>query len=350
MVLGSILGLLPGAVLTAPADPPAAAVQSSTGASDAGASDEPKTLPQDGLISSIKQSLREGDQEIIRGHFDLGTAPNVHRYYCLMDPKTRRREPNGVLGDPIPRPDGMTGIKSSAVSLYRCEKAEQQGMLSTAGYVTPARAGASSSAASAADRAAAAVAAAAQSAPTTAATPAAPGAPASAVPAASMPSSAAGSEPLSRDKLLGAWRLVRIEYSDPHGTRPDPFYQAHSTGLLIYDGSGWMSVQIVGPGRRSFEVPGERPAPGERAKRSALKAAAFDSFYAYDGTWEFNALTSELVHHVVSSLLPAETGMSYTQRVTLEDGRLVFSNSSGQPGAQTVRRKIWERVPQPGGH
>lgn len=127
-----------GAAPGARADTPPAA---------SGDTDEPKSLPQDGLFSSIKQSLREGDQEIIRGHFELGTPPNVHRYYCLMDPKTHRREPNGVLGDPTPRPDGMTGIKSSAVSLYRCDKAEQQGMLVTAGYVIPARSGTTASAA-----------------------------------------------------------------------------------------------------------------------------------------------------------------------------------------------------------
>lgn len=170
MMLGSMLVLLPGA-------------------GDAGASDEPKTLPQDGLFSSIKQSLREGDQEIVRGHFDLGASPNVHRYYCLMDPKTHRREPNGVLGDPILRPDGMTGIKSSAVSLYRCEKAEQQGMLVTAGYVTPARAGASSSAASAAGQMTAPPAATAtpSAAAVAAAMPVAPRAQTSALPAASLP-------------------------------------------------------------------------------------------------------------------------------------------------------------------
>jgi hypothetical protein len=104
-------------------------------------SDEPKTLPQDGLFSSIKQNIREGDQEIIRAHFELGSPPNVHRYYCLVDPKTHRREPNGVVGDPIARPDGTTGIKTSAVSLYRCDKAEQEGMLVTAGYVVPGRPG-----------------------------------------------------------------------------------------------------------------------------------------------------------------------------------------------------------------
>jgi hypothetical protein len=155
---------------------------------------------------------------------------------------------------------------------------------------------------------------------------------------------AAAAEPLSRDQFVGAWRLVRIEYSGPNGAHVDPFYQAGSTGLLIYDPTGWMSVHIVGPDRRAFRVPPERLAPSQDPAQTAMKAAAFDSFYAYDGTWDFNPATSELVHHVVSSLLPAEAGVTYTQQVTLDAGRLVFSNRSGRPGAETLRRKIWERA------
>jgi hypothetical protein len=152
------------------------------------------------------------------------------------------------------------------------------------------------------------------------------------------------SEHLTRARLVGVWRLARIEYSGPHGETVDPFYQAGSTGLLIYDSSGWMSVDIAAPDRRSFEVPGRRLAPDADGNVEALKAAAFDSYYAYDGTWNFNAETSELVHHVVSSLLPAERGMSYTQKVSLEGDRLIFTNRSGAKGAEIVRRKIWERA------
>jgi hypothetical protein len=92
-------------------------------------------MPQDGLFSSIKQNLRESEQEVVRGHFDLGEPPNVRRYYCLVNPKSGRREPNGVLGDPVPRPDGMTGIKIDSVSLYTCAKAEEKGYLVSMGYV-----------------------------------------------------------------------------------------------------------------------------------------------------------------------------------------------------------------------
>jgi hypothetical protein len=92
-------------------------------------------MSQDGLFSSIKQNLRESEQEVVRGHFDLGEPPNVRRYYCLVNPKNGRREPNGVLGDLAPRPDGMTGIKIDTVSLYTCAKAEEKGYLVSAGYV-----------------------------------------------------------------------------------------------------------------------------------------------------------------------------------------------------------------------
>jgi hypothetical protein len=71
----------------------------------------------------------------VRGHFDLGTPPNSHRYYCLVDTKTRIREPNGVLGQPVPMPDGTTGLKIDSVSLYGCDKAEKLGLLITAGYL-----------------------------------------------------------------------------------------------------------------------------------------------------------------------------------------------------------------------
>jgi hypothetical protein len=158
----------PGASPTPPASAPAAA--------DAGP--DWNSMPQDGLFSSITQNLRESEQEVVRGHFDLGEPPNVRRYYCLVNPKNGRREPNGVAGTPVLRPDGMTGIKIEAVSLYTCAKAEQKGFLVSTGYVlnSPALA-----------RAAARSAAAAASAP-----PAAPGSGAATTPAAVTGAAATG--------------------------------------------------------------------------------------------------------------------------------------------------------------
>ncbi len=149
---------------------------------------------------------------------------------------------------------------------------------------------------------------------------------------------------LTRDELIGVWRLVRIDYSGPHGSTVDPFYQSGSSGLLIYDRSGWMSVDIEAPHRTRFEVPGRRIGAQVGKRLARLKVSAFDSYYSYHGTWDFNAATGELAHHVAASLLPAESGKTYVQSVTLAGGDLVFTNRSGARGRETVRRKIWERV------
>jgi Lipocalin-like domain len=153
---------------------------------------------------------------------------------------------------------------------------------------------------------------------------------------------------LTRQQLIGVWRLVGIEYSGPGGPIVDPFYQADSTGIIVYDASGWMSVHIVAPHRQAWEVPSSRSSSAAAAQDSRLKAAAFDSYYAYFGTWDFDAATSVVSHHVKSSLIPAESGLVYAQEVALENGRLIFTGRSGNKGAQTIRKKIWERIPATG--
>ena len=136
--LGLVLSI--GSVQAALAAAQTGADPASSAAASSG--DEPPSLPQDNLFSSLKQAFnKDFDHEVVRGHFDQGSAPKGHRYYCLVDPKTGKRETNGVLGDTFPMPGGMTGIKNSSVSLYRCADAEKQGILVTAGYGAGADAG-----------------------------------------------------------------------------------------------------------------------------------------------------------------------------------------------------------------
>jgi hypothetical protein len=283
-------------------------------ASSAGANALPNSMPQDGFFSSITQSVKQGDQEVVRGHFDLGSPPKVRRYYCLVDPNSGALEPNGVLGDPISRADGMTGLKSSAVSLYRCANAEQQGILVTDGYVLS-------------GRAALGVAPAQRAQP----------------PRAPAVQAAVGGR-LRKEQLIGAWRLVSMDYRGPDNASVDPFYQPDSTGLIIYDPSGWMSVHIAGPHRQAWKVPPSRLATPGSPEDSALKVAAFDTYYAYFGTWDLDEAQSVVTHHVLSALLPGEDGQNYGQQVALENGRLIFTTRSGPEGEQTVRHKIWERL------
>jgi hypothetical protein len=153
-----------------------------------------------------------------------------------------------------------------------------------------------------------------------------------------------GTSRVARQDLIGVWRLVRIEYFGPHGPIVDPFYQAGSSGVIIYEPSGWMSVHIVAPQRQAWEVPASRLSPGAMSQDMSLKAAAFDTYYTYFGTWDFDEATSAVTHHVKSSLIPAESGLNYAQMATIENGRLIFTVRTGSKGEETVRRKVWERI------
>jgi hypothetical protein len=73
------------------------------------------------------------------------------------------------------------------------------------------------------------------------------------------------------DNLVGAWRLVSIETRRANGEVIYPFYGKHPEGLLIYDRSGWMSVQIVSDPKPMVPVASSREAflkasPGENQR------------------------------------------------------------------------------------
>jgi SnoaL-like protein len=99
-------------------------------------SDAQSSAPKGSFLSSLKQAFTEDfDQEVVRGHFDVGSPPDAHRYYCLVNVKTGKSEVNGVAGQLVLRADKMNGIKGAAVAPLSCADAEQKGILVTTGYV-----------------------------------------------------------------------------------------------------------------------------------------------------------------------------------------------------------------------
>ena len=146
---------------------------------------------------------------------------------------------------------------------------------------------------------------------------------------------------MTQQQLIGAWRLQSIQLIGPNGPMSDPFYGEGSTGLLIYDSSGWMSVQIVGAHRAAVDVPAARPSPGGSIEDARHKAEALDTYYAYFATWEFDEAASVVTHRVVSSLYPSETGVSYSQNVAI-DGELLIFTTHRDSGV--LQSKVWRRI------
>ena len=149
--------------------------------------------------------------------------------------------------------------------------------------------------------------------------------------------------------LVGTWRLVTIEVEGPAGRSNDPFFGKVESGLLIYDASGWVSVQIVSSARPKVDAPAARQAaavkPGaNRGTDSRLKAQLTDGYYAYFGTWSYDAQAGVVTHVVSSALDPGEEGAHYAQQVRLNGARMIFSREVTSGGGKAIQKKIWERV------
>ena len=144
------------------------------------------------------------------------------------------------------------------------------------------------------------------------------------------------------DHLVGAWRLVTIETFRANGETIYPFYGKHPEGLLVYDRSGWMSVQIVSDPKPT--VPTVSTREGFLAASPAEKVTAIDGYYAYFGTWTVNASASTVTHHIVQSLYPGERGEDGVRQFLLEGDRLTLRAKAHEMGEDHQRKLVWERV------
>jgi Lipocalin-like domain len=143
------------------------------------------------------------------------------------------------------------------------------------------------------------------------------------------------------DALIGAWRLVSVETIRPSGEVIYPYYGKRPEGLIVYDRSGWMSVQIVSD---------PKPAAPKTDSRAAFlaatpeeKIAAVEGYYAYCGTWTVDTSTST-VHHVKQALYPGERGQEWPRHFILDGKRLTLIVKTHEMGEDRERRLVWERV------
>jgi hypothetical protein len=144
------------------------------------------------------------------------------------------------------------------------------------------------------------------------------------------------------DKLVGAWRLLTIETIRPNGEVIYPFYGKHPQGLLMYDRSGWMSVEIVSDPNPVIPT---APSREEFLKAAAAeKVKAIDGFYAYYGTWSVDASGSTVTHHIQQSLYPGERGEDGVRRLLVEGNRLTLTAKTHEMGEDHERKLVWEHI------
>jgi hypothetical protein len=135
--------------------------------------------------------------------------------------------------------------------------------------------------------------------------------------------------------LIGAWRLVSWQ-AKPGEQTTFPFGE-DASGLLIYNATGRMSVFLSQAKRTPF-------AKSEaKAGTEAEKVAAFDSCFAYAGTYE--VADGRLIHRLDHCTFPNWIGTAQVRFVRLDGDRLVLETPPLPFGdRQAVSRLVWERV------
>ena len=150
-------------------------------------------------------------------------------------------------------------------------------------------------------------------------------------------------EPQQNDaanKLVGAWRLVSIEGTDP----TFHFAYDHPTGLITYDRSGWMSVQIDIKGVRKPFVGGLASGTGDE------KVTAFDNYIAYYGRYTVDLKAQTVTHHLEDASQPNWRGVNNVRWFEFQgnDRLLLIPREDGKGGEidrkNATFKLLWERI------
>jgi hypothetical protein len=147
------------------------------------------------------------------------------------------------------------------------------------------------------------------------------------------------------EKLIGAWQLVSVETIRPSGEVIYPYYGKLPEGLLIYDRSGWMSVQIVSDPKP--DIPNSDSRAAILAATPEQKASALEGYYAYFGTWTVDPSGPTVTHHLKQSLYPGERGEDFVRQVPFDGDRLTLIAKVHETGEDHQRRLVWQHVLQP---
>lgn len=143
--------------------------------------------------------------------------------------------------------------------------------------------------------------------------------------------------------FVGSWRLISIEGNPPG--RPRTYDRP--AGLIMYDPSGRMSVQLVVKADRKPFAPYTK---GLLDATPEEKATAFDSYAAYFGTYTVDAKAGTVTHHLEDSLVPGRRGTDNVRWFEFQgDDRLLLIPVEDGKGGVIARKDasyklLWERI------
>lgn len=137
-------------------------------------------------------------------------------------------------------------------------------------------------------------------------------------------------------KFVGSWKLISIEGPNQQPINGKPF------GIIMYDNTGHMAVQIVRGDRPAFPNGAANATDKERAR-------AFSTYTAYYGTYTFEPENQIVIHHLEGSITPGQIGQDNIRYFELKGNRLTLSVANDGKGGRiplkdTTRHLTWEKL------
>ena len=132
------------------------------------------------------------------------------------------------------------------------------------------------------------------------------------------------------DNFTGAWRVVSVEDRNPDGSLTYP-YGDEPAGLLLYDETGRMSVQIMRRDRAPLSSN-----DWDEVSAGEVKSA-IEGFTAFFGTYEVDEAEATIIHRVEGHVLPNSVGKDLKRGYEFSGNQLILKPSAS-------RRVIWERI------
>jgi hypothetical protein len=145
-----------------------------------------------------------------------------------------------------------------------------------------------------------------------------------------MPMTGTAMSPEVANALIGTWRVVEFADLDKDGKWVDWFGE-HPRGYFVYDATGHVHIQIM-------KVPPLPPFPEANSDdgkppTAEHALAAYNSFFAYFGTYTVDTEIGVVTHHVEGSLSPDYTDTDQPRPFRLKGDRLEIGDG-----------KTWRRV------
>ena len=137
-------------------------------------------------------------------------------------------------------------------------------------------------------------------------------------------------------KFVGSWKLISIEGPNQQPINGKPF------GIIMYDSTGHMAVQIVRGDRPAFPNGPANATDKERAQ-------AYSTYTAYYGSYTFEPENHIVIHHLEGSIVPGQIGQDNIRYFELKGNRLTLSvanngNGGRIPFKDTTRHLTWEKL------